>query len=309
MATVFGGVLVLDKPEGLSSARALEQVKRVFKIKKAGHSGTLDPFASGVLICCLGRATRLTQFFLHGAKRYRAVLHLGVETDTQDPTGTVTATAAVPELDPDAVRSMMDQFLGAIEQSPPVYSALKHGGVPLYRLARSGKPVQKPPRRVVIEALKLMAVEGPDVHFEVACSGGTYIRTLCADMGRTIGCGGHLKRLRRIRCSGFDIGESVSLKTLVAAQAPERYLLRPEAALREMPELVADARTAARIKDGKPIRFQELAPGIAGATATTLGIPRLFKVVAPYHGLIAVIEERETQPDFDYRCVFPEAWS
>lgn len=308
MASVFGGVLVLDKPEGLSSAGALEKVKRIFNLKKAGHAGTLDPFATGLLICCLGKATRLAQFFLHGAKRYRAVLHLGVETDTQDPTGAVTATAAVPKLDAAALKPVMDRFLGAIEQVPPVYSALKHEGMPLYRLARSGKPVQKPPRRVVIDQMDLLAVDGPDVHFEVACSGGTYIRTLCADMGRVIGCGGHLKRLRRIGCSGFDIDESVSLEALAAAPVPERHIVRPDEALKGMPEVVVDAETADRIKDGKPFFLEGPLAGDGSPPSPAAGSQRLYKVVAPHHGLIAVVEEREAQPGFDYRCVFPEAW-
>lgn len=304
------GVLVLDKPEGLSSAKALERVKRILGARKAGHAGTLDPFATGVLICCMGQATRLSRFFLHGTKHYEAVLHLGVETDTQDPTGTVTATAPVPEIDDTALVRILDRFVGEVEQSPPVFSALKHEGVPLYRLARAGRPVQKPPRNVRIHGLRLLASELPDVRFEVSCSGGTYIRTLCADIGRDIGCGGHLKWLRRTRCSGFDIGESVTLETLSASGEAKTFLLTRSEALRGMPALRVDAQTAERVKAGKSLSVGSLGPmpGSGEDMRHSQKDGRLYKVIAPNGRLLAVVREHGRDTQLEYCCVFPDIW-
>ncbi len=185
--TDLDGILVIDKPANLSSARVVAAVKKALKAGKAGHAGTLDPFAEGVLICCINQATRLAGFLLHGTKKYIAELKLGQETDTQDLTGTVVATANTVDYSPQTIQSVFESFKGSIEQLPPVYSALKHKGVPLYKLARRGQPVQKPPRQVQIYDICVDDVDLPYVRFEVSCSAGTYIRTLGADIGQKAG--------------------------------------------------------------------------------------------------------------------------
>ena len=199
------GILVVHKPEGISSAGVVSLVKRRLRADKVGHCGTLDPFASGVLVCCINQATRISRFFLHEDKSYEAVLRLGVETDTQDVTGKTVATAPVTVTE-EAIRSACSGMVGRMWQQPPAYSALKHEGVPLYRLARSGRPMQKPAREIVIHHLEVLAVDLPDVRFAVTCSGGTYVRTLAADLGRLLGCGAHLRRL--VRTASGQIGRA-----------------------------------------------------------------------------------------------------
>ena len=166
----LNGVIVIDKPPGITSANVVARVKKLLKAKKAGHTGTLDPFATGVLVCCINRATKLSRFFLHGKKRYEAILQLGVETDTQDLTGNVINVCHNLEFSEKAIQSAFKRFEGKIEQLPPVYSALKHKGVPLYKLARSKKPVQKPARQVSIITLKILKIKLPFIRFEVLCS-------------------------------------------------------------------------------------------------------------------------------------------
>jgi tRNA pseudouridine55 synthase len=255
------GVIVIDKPEGLSSAQVVARLKRCLGGLKVGHTGTLDPFASGVMICCVSRATKLARYFLHGGKSYLATLCLGIETDTQDATGQVTASSSTAGISEAAVIECLAQFKGDMLQLPPVYSALKHKGTPLYKLARSGKPVQKPARQVHISALKVMKMDLPEVSFFVTCSAGTYIRTLCADIGRQLGCGGHLKALRRVESCGFDISESIRLDQAIDPATADNITSRiiPMAeALRNMPCYVADSRLAALVTHGRPLTTQDL---------------------------------------------------
>jgi len=244
------GVVIVDKPAGATSAKVLGRVKSLYRGKKAGHAGTLDPFATGVLVCCLNRATRLARFFLHDRKKYRGTLRLGIDTDTQDLTGRVLAAKGTTGIKAKDVQAVMARFQGTIAQVPPAFSALKHKGTPLYRLARSGNPVQKPPRQITIDRLTILEVAIPQVHFEVTCSAGTYIRTLCADIGRRLGCGGHLQALQRLESSGFTLAEAVSLddlEQLAADGNPASHLIPMADALRGMPEVTADRRMAGRI--------------------------------------------------------------
>jgi tRNA pseudouridine55 synthase len=209
-----GSVLIIDKPAGLSSAQVVGRVKKLLHVKKVGHAGTLDPFATGVLVCLVNQATRLAQFFLSSEKQYEAELRLGIDTDTQDRTGQVIRRRPIPEGVEAALQRVCDRFVGDIAQIPPAFSALKHQGVALYKLARSGKPVRKPARNIRIEQLQIRSISLPTVRFSVTCSAGTYIRTLCADIGEMLGCGGHLSELRRTVSSGFNIDEAISLEAL-----------------------------------------------------------------------------------------------
>jgi len=292
-----GSVVVVDKPAGLSSARALARVKGLFKAQKAGHAGTLDPFATGVMVCCLDRATRLAGFLLGGEKTYAAVMVLGIETDTQDLTGQVIAAKPVEGVDEAGLNAVFARFTGTLQQVPPAYSALKHQGVALYKLARRGQPVVKAARPVVITALSVKAIDLPQVAFTVTCSAGTYIRTLCNDIGRALGCGGHLHELRRLAASGFSAEEALGLEELGArAQAGtlDQCRIGMAEALRNMPAFRADGELAAAIAHGRRIDAAAL-PGVANGPV---------KIVDRRGRLLAVLNRQPGNAVFDYRGVF-----
>lgn len=207
------GVLLLDKPAGASSNAALQRTKWLFNAAKAGHTGTLDPMATGLLLLCFGRATKFAGMLLDADKTYRAAVRLGVTTDTADAEGGVLETRPV-EVSQARVREALVQFTGEIEQVPPMYSALKRDGKPLYEYARQGIELERPPRRVTIHELRLLSFGGDQFEIEVACSKGTYIRTLAADIGEALGCGAHLSALRRTRIGDFDVTDACSLDQL-----------------------------------------------------------------------------------------------
>jgi tRNA pseudouridine55 synthase len=267
---------------------------------KVGHSGTIDPFATGVLVCCINRATKLAQFFLTGGKTYLATLCLGIETDTQDATGRVTGTGDTGSLSATAVLAAMVEFKGDLLQAPPVFSALKHQGTPLYKLARSGHPVQKPSRRVHISAIDIITMALPEVFFSVTCSAGTYIRTLCADIGRLLGCGGHLKALRRVESCGFTISESIrldDLDDLVASGNIRAHMIPMGEALRNIPLYIANPELAEHIMHGRQLTKQHLR--LKGDFCPV----DYIKVVDTHHHLLAVL--RAEGDMFKYGCVFP----
>jgi tRNA pseudouridine55 synthase len=300
MAELRSGILVVDKPEGISSAAVVARVKRGLKAKKAGHCGTLDPFASGVIVCGINQATRISRFFLHGDKRYEGVLRLGVETDTQDRTGAVVSECPVNVTD-DAVRTVFAAAVGPMRQQPPAFSALKHKGVPLYKLARAGRPVQKPARDIVIHHLEILAINLPDVHFDVACSGGTYIRTLAADLGRALECGAHLRKLVRTESGPFTLDQAIDLASLAAPDAPQTVAARMigmNEALSFMPERTAGAGMVDRIRHGMPLTEKDLAPPATGS-----GSPWL-RVVDPDRRLLAILEHKKGIARYNYCCVF-----
>jgi tRNA pseudouridine55 synthase len=302
----LNGVIVLNKPAGLSSAKAVSKVKKLLNVSKAGHSGTLDPFATGVLVCCINQATRLAGFFLHGRKTYEAVLHLGIETDTQDCTGGRVRQARVPELSDGEVHAIFDKFLGPQMQHPPVYAALKHCGTPLYKLARQGRPVQKPARPITIEALKLLDIDLPLITFEVTCSAGTYIRSLCADLGQAMGCGGHLARLHRTTSSGFEIIEAVPLATLEGMDLEVRAqtLIPMAAALRKIPAFTADPEILQRVAYGQKLSHQEVPLEDLVNPVDGLGGSGYVKVVDAENNLKAVLQTTPGGTHYNYCCVF-----
>lgn len=214
------GLLLVDKPGGMTSHDLVDFIRRRFQVKAVGHAGTLDPQATGLLILLIGRATRSASQFLKADKSYRATLRLGVSTDTQDGEGRVIETGPVSGLTPLEVEAVSRRFVGTIEQQVPAYSAVKIQGKRFYQLARAGQAVPRRTRRVVIHALKVLSTSLPDVELEITCSSGTYIRTLCADWGQALGCGGHLAKLRRIRIGDFTIDQAVPLEGC----APERMI-------------------------------------------------------------------------------------
>jgi len=220
------GVLLIDKPVGPTSFNIVQQVRRALRIKKVGHAGTLDPFASGLLVVCVGRpATRIISSLMEGEKEYEATLQLGVETDTQDLTGQVTAEKQVGGIGPDRIRKCLAQFTGEQMQTPPQYSALKHKGKPLYYYARKGITIKKEPRKIQIRELELFPLENESMQIRVVCSKGTYIRTLAADIGRFLGCGAHLTGLRRLRSGRFTVEEGLNGSDLIGERQQVLKLL------------------------------------------------------------------------------------
>lgn len=306
MRSELSGVMILDKPANMSSARALAKVKKLLGAKKAGHTGTLDPFATGVLVCCINQATRLARFFVHGSKTYEAVMRLGIETDTQDVTGQVTRQANLPGISGERLTTIIEGFKGEQMQLPPVYAALKHEGTPLYKLARQGKPVQKAARPVTVAAIDVTAIELPDVHFTVTCSGGTYVRALCADMGRAIGCGGHLLHLRRTANSGFSIENALTLEKLEAI-APHRRasqtLVTMAAALGRMPAFIADADILADVAHGRKLDMSRIPPDLIQHPEGN-SMEDHIKVVDKNFSLKAVLKKKPGSTVYDYCCVF-----
>lgn len=225
------GVFLVDKPEGASSFYMVRKVRKALKMKKVGHSGTLDPFATGLLIICAGRpATKMISGIMEGEKEYIATLRLGMETTTQDPEGEVTATASVGSISDTEVEECLQKFRGNIQQVPPIYSALKHKGKPLYHYARKGVAIEKPPRNITIHSLERIGEVqdltdlSPYLTVRVVCSKGTYIRTLGADIGASLGCGAYVTALRRERSGCFHVRDSVDGKFLQDEDARERLL-------------------------------------------------------------------------------------
>jgi len=296
--------LLIDKPVGFSSF----QIVRLFKARyqKVGHAGTLDPFAEGVLVCCINDATRLARFLLIGNKTYDATLKLGIETDTQDRTGRITAIKPVMDWPEDAIKSAAKKFEGQIQQHPPVFSALKHKGTPLYRLARKGTPVQKPARRVYISKIKILEVNLPLVHFKVSCSAGTYIRSLCADIGKQLGCGGHLLALKRTESSGFKIQEAISpeqLEKRVLAGDNKGHLISMTDALGEMPTCIADQKLIEKVRHGKHLKMSDIR--IVGPSENLKKQDTNIKIVDGDNILHAVLNYEKNRGRLSYACVFP----
>lgn len=296
----LSGIVIVDKPAGITSARIVALVKKLFGAKKAGHTGTLDPFATGVMVCCINKATKLARFFLHGWKKYEAVLHIGVETDTQDSTGTITSTNDRVVFSEQSIRSVFNRFEGTYEQIPPVFSALKHQGVPLYKLARQGKPVQKPARRVSISYINILDINLPAIRFETLCSAGTYIRTLCADMGKSLGCGGHLRELRRIESNGFLISEAATLSELeklaLSGKVSDRVISMANALI-DIPEYIADKVLIEKIVHGRIITKKDIMPG------QIKNLKDLIKIVDSDKDLIAILHYGKESNIYKYCCV------
>lgn len=227
---LIDGVLLLDKPDGLSSNHALQRARRALDARKAGHTGTLDPFATGLLVCCFGRATKISATMLEADKAYEATLLFGQETDSGDLTGNVvqTASASFQGVTEAELAAVLPQFRGKIEQVPPMYSALKRDGKPLYEYARQGIELERAPREITIHDLEIMGCEGQSARLFVRCSKGTYIRTLAQDIGRALGCYAHLTALRRTELGPFSISAAHGLEALQQMENPLTTLLSIE---------------------------------------------------------------------------------
>lgn len=298
----MNGIIVVDKPPDMTSAQVVTQVRRILRVKKVGHTGTLDPFATGVLVCCIDKATRLSRFLMYGKKRYKGVMRLGIRTDTQDLTGRVISKEPDLRVTQRDVRWAFLSFLDVKHQTPPAYSALKHHGVPLYKLSRHGTFVQKPPRRISIYELEILDASLPYVSFEVYCSAGTYVRTLCADIGDALGCGAHLTGLCRTESGRFRLDEAVSLNALErldAAGEISNYIIPMSVALRGMPAISANDELVQKIQHGYPVTREEVA-----AVRLRRSCPWI-KVTDTQGKLVAVMSSSKKNGVYPYACVFP----
>ncbi|MHB9800400.1 tRNA pseudouridine(55) synthase TruB [Pseudomonas sp. MT3] len=257
------GVLVLDKPRGMSSNQALQKVRWLLNAEKAGHTGSLDPLATGVLPLCFGEATKFSQYLLDADKAYETVAQLGVTTTTGDAEGEVVEQRVVTA-GREAIEVVLPRFRGDIEQVPPMYSALKKDGQPLYKLARAGEVVEREARSVTITRLDLLAFESPCATLAVSCSKGTYVRTLVEDIGRELGCGAHVAALRRTQAGPFQLNQSVTLEELEKVHAEggnealDRFLLPVDAGLEHWPLLQLSEHSAYYWLHGQPVRAPEM---------------------------------------------------
>jgi len=302
------GVLVINKPAGWTSHDVVARVRTLLGMSKVGHTGTLDPAATGVLVLCVGKATRIAEYLMHADKAYRAVLRLGVATDTQDATGTVIGRVAATLPDRAAVVAAMNSFVGRRQQVPPMYSAVKVQGVPLYKAARAGRTVSRSPREFTVHSLEILSISptagpppatvgsggasaGPppamiDVAFDVVCSKGTYVRTLCADIGDALGVGGHLASLERRRVGRFGLEQALSLDELAGLAergAVETRLYTLAAALADLPALHIDRDAVEGLRHGMAVPVSQV---VSSEGAWTAGA--FVRLLSPDGGLVGI---------------------
>ena len=251
----MNGIVIVDKPEGWTSQDVTARLRRVFNTRRIGHGGTLDPMATGVLPVFVGRATRGVEFFEHAEKTYETVLRLGLTTDTEDISGTV-----LSEQDAfvtgEQLEAVLQKFRGEIMQVPPMYSALKINGQKLVDLARKGREVERQPRPITIHELTLLGMEADGIHLRVRCSKGTYIRTLCKDIGEAFGCGGCMAALRRVTAGEYTIEESVPLQTLLETETPEEFLRPVDSMFRNYPAVTLTEKQELRCRNGNSFSIQ-----------------------------------------------------
>ena len=251
----YEGILNIDKPSGMTSHDVVARVRRVAGLRRVGHTGTLDPLATGVLVVCLGRATRLVEYVVGRPKTYEAVVRLGQSTNTYDSDGEVTVERPLPEtLSFELLEQALDRFRGDIAQVPPMYSAIKKNGQPLYKLARQGIEIERPPRQVTIYELSILAWEGEQLSLSITCSAGTYIRSIAHDLGELLGCGGHLTALRRTAVGLFTTENGVPLDDLTPENVA-RHLAPAEMAVDHMPRIDLDEVRMGDLQHGRPIHI------------------------------------------------------
>jgi tRNA pseudouridine55 synthase len=285
----INGVFLLDKSSGYSSNASLQKARRLFRARKAGHTGSLDPLASGLLPICLGEATKLSSYWLNADKRYQVRIRLGAETDSADSEGTVTVTRPVPALTASGLAAVLDGFRGAGVQVPPMYSALKHQGQRLYNLARQGIEVERQARPIAIYALRLLGFDATSLVLDVHCSKGTYIRTLAEDIGRVLGCGGHVEMLRRTALGALDVGAACTMDRLAALteEGRDALLLPMDTLVAHLPAVELNEEMSIQASHGNPL-FVPQAP--------VQGCVRLYGGSAGFLGLGEVLEDGRIGP-------------
>ena len=291
------GILNLDKPKGPTSHDVIDRIRKLTGIRRVGHAGTLDPMATGVLLVCIGKATRVSEYLMAGQKVYRARVRLGITTDTYDAEGQVVASASVAPVDFSRaeVEAALARFRGTIEQVPPMYSALKRQGKSLHKLARQGVEVEREPRQVEILRLELTEWEPPECTLEVTCSPGTYVRALAHDLGQALSCGAHLTGLTRLASGGFRLEDAVALDAFAQTAAQGRWtdLLHPlDVALARFPALHLDAEAAQRLCAGQAIAAPGPPPCLAGRSEG--GLARAYGPDGAFLALAAFDPATET---------------
>jgi len=260
----ISGIVVLDKANGLSSNAALQEVKRLYEANKAGHTGSLDPLATGVLPVCLGEATKVSQFLLDSDKCYRARIKLGIRTDTGDSEGSIIERNAGISVSRKAIERALTKFKGEIEQVPPMHSAIKMNGVPLYKLARKGIAVEREPRLVTLYQVCLVEFVNSELELEISCSKGTYIRTIADDLGQELGCGAHVIELRRTQAGVFTEKDSISAEELALEKENrgldkiDQFLIPMDRAIQDLPEVNLPSITASHVKNGQAVLVRHL---------------------------------------------------
>jgi tRNA pseudouridine55 synthase len=286
------GVVPLDKPVGWTSNAALQAVKRLYRAAKAGHTGSLDPLASGLLPICLGEATKLSGLLLNADKTYRFTCRLGVTTTTGDAEGEIIATRPVGFLNRERVETALRPFIGKIRQVPPMYSALKRDGQPLYRLARKGIEVEREPREVTVRELRLLRLETEELECELRCSKGTYVRTLAADLGAVLGCGAHIATLRRTAVESCDAARMVTLETL--RERAEQGLAALDELLLPVDSAVS-AWPAVRMQ-GDAVFFLRRGQAVLVPHAPTRGWVRLYQGERVFLGIGEILDDGRVAP-------------
>jgi tRNA pseudouridine55 synthase len=259
--TESSGIILLNKPEDLSSNTAVNIVKRIYAARKAGHTGTLDPFATGLLPVCINKGTRLVRYLMDKDKEYTGTIRLGIETDTLDKTGRIVSQSKVPELRDSDIENALKKFRGKIMQVPPAFSALKHNGVPLYKYARKGEIIKKEPREINIYELEPLYFEKDLLKIRVKCSKGTYIRTLASDISKELKTLGHLEKLERTKSGSFDLANSYTLEELrenSSQKNPENFMLSMEEATNFLDSVIIDKNTEDAVTKGQKIKKTDL---------------------------------------------------
>ena len=286
------GILLLDKPAGMTSNAALQMVKKLYAARKAGHTGSLDPLATGLLPLCFGEATKVSGFLLDADKDYQVLCRFGERTSTGDAEGEVIEQRPVDTITEQQLRGVLDEFLGDIEQIPPMYSAVKHKGERLYKLARQGVEVEREPRQVTIFDLDLVHLEAPTAEIRVRCSKGTYVRTLVEDIGERLGCGAHVAGLRRLGVGPFDDSGMIGMEQLEAVAAEGHYaldqlLLPMESGLTQWPDVRLTGDAAFYLRQGQPVLVPK---------APTTGWVRLYEGESRFLGMGEILDDGRVAP-------------
>jgi len=282
------GLLIVDKPEGITSLDVVREVKRRLGAKRAGHIGTLDPFATGVLPIVINEGTKLVPFLDEEPKEYEGLMKLGEETTTDDLSGEIVHCQTWEGVSPEMIHDVLRTFLGKIQQIPPMFSAIKVEGRPLYRLARKGIEVERKEREVEIFHIQIEELHLPQVRFRVSCSKGTYIRSLARDIGRKIGCGAHLLQLRRLRSGLFTLEKAIPWETLKDLSKTENFfpwLISLKDALPSLPEVIGDERLIRKVRFGKEVVVRDLSP----ETLPVFERGAWLKITSPKEGLVAIL--------------------
>ena len=274
------GILNIDKPRGITSHDVVQRVRRLSGVRRVGHAGTLDPLATGVILVCVGRATRLAEYLVGQSKSYLATVRLGQETDTYDAEGEIVAETAVNVTQED-IKQALPHYHGRIQQKAPVYSAIKQGGQPLYKLAREGKVVEPPVREITIYELQLLAWNDPFLQLQLDCSSGTYVRSLAHDLGQELGCGGHITALRRTSIGDFSLDQATMLDDLTSDDWA-RHLQPSDSAVQYMPRIELTHKEARRVQFGQRLERRDDHP-----------VAQLVRVYEPDGQFLGIVRTRE----------------